>query len=332
MLAGQPPYRGETAVSVAIQHLQTKPVALTTVRPELSPDAIRLVEKLMEKDPKDRFQSAGELLRELQRLRGKSTLPVELAATGPLPAVSLEPAPIATSEPSKMSLTITIGMPLVGSLLATPKRRTAVLLLGLAAALSAGALVGWLRRPMTIAQTAAHNGEGVSAPDVADIPRSSRGDIQRAYAVLAQSPAEREARLWAVLEHWQGDEAESIEAAEELVHTYIDRRDYDRAILAADKLITCPDPKQKMIGCLLRGIALSRRGDAGESNESFHEMLNHSGSGRPDVEPPDPQWLAAEYSLALDRNADKLGIKRPDELMQKFLEQVLGRPLGRRRA
>jgi len=69
MLSGSPPFSGETALGVAVQHLKAEPQRLEIVRPDLPPALCRVVHKMLAKSPKDRYQSARELLRELRRLQ-----------------------------------------------------------------------------------------------------------------------------------------------------------------------------------------------------------------------------------------------------------------------
>ena len=64
MLAGNPPFQGETALGVAVQHLKKEPRSLQTLRPDLPPALCRIVHKMLVKDPAGRWQSPRELLRE----------------------------------------------------------------------------------------------------------------------------------------------------------------------------------------------------------------------------------------------------------------------------
>ena len=68
MLAGEPPFRAETALAIAVQHLNTQPPRLENVRPDLPAAISRVVHKMLAKDPKDRYASARELLRELRAI------------------------------------------------------------------------------------------------------------------------------------------------------------------------------------------------------------------------------------------------------------------------
>ncbi len=69
MLAGQPPFRGDTALSVALQHVRTQPERLENIRADLPPALCRIVHKMLSKDPKERYQSPRDLLQELRSLQ-----------------------------------------------------------------------------------------------------------------------------------------------------------------------------------------------------------------------------------------------------------------------
>ena len=69
MLSGQPPFRGDTALSVALQHVGKQPDRLENSRPDLPASLCRIVHKMLAKDPAERFQSPRDLLRELRGLQ-----------------------------------------------------------------------------------------------------------------------------------------------------------------------------------------------------------------------------------------------------------------------
>jgi len=66
MLAGRPPFVGDTALALAMQHIQAEPVDLAQLRPDLPEQLVGIVHKLLKKSPEDRFGSAMELARELR--------------------------------------------------------------------------------------------------------------------------------------------------------------------------------------------------------------------------------------------------------------------------
>ena len=61
MLVGQPPFRGETALNVAVQHLGTQAERLEQIRDDVSIGLCCVVHKLLSKEPAERYDSAAEL-------------------------------------------------------------------------------------------------------------------------------------------------------------------------------------------------------------------------------------------------------------------------------
>jgi tetratricopeptide (TPR) repeat protein len=68
VLAGKPPFKGDTALAVAVQHLNKPPEPLENLRPDLPPALARIIHKMIAKSPDHRHQSARELIRELRPL------------------------------------------------------------------------------------------------------------------------------------------------------------------------------------------------------------------------------------------------------------------------
>jgi len=79
MLAGIPPFQGDTALAVALKQVREAPRSMLIHRSDLPAELDRLVLKLMAKSPKDRYQSAGEMLADLAKLR--DALPIGSMAT-----------------------------------------------------------------------------------------------------------------------------------------------------------------------------------------------------------------------------------------------------------
>lgn len=68
MLAGEPPFEGETALTLALKHLREEAAPLIEHRDDL-PDALcDIIRKLMSKKKEERFQSPAELLKALRTL------------------------------------------------------------------------------------------------------------------------------------------------------------------------------------------------------------------------------------------------------------------------
>ncbi len=61
MLAGRPPFYGDTPLSVAVQHLRAEPTRLEAFRPDLPEGLCRIVHQLLAKNPRDRYATAGRV-------------------------------------------------------------------------------------------------------------------------------------------------------------------------------------------------------------------------------------------------------------------------------
>ncbi|MBC7817104.1 MAG: serine/threonine protein kinase [Planctomycetaceae bacterium] len=85
LLAGRPPFRGDTALAVAYHQVHTPPPSLVDSRPDVSTALSRLIQRLLAKQPDERFPSAQAVLQELRELdkRGEHesdfAMPIESA-------------------------------------------------------------------------------------------------------------------------------------------------------------------------------------------------------------------------------------------------------------
>src|SRR2546425_1493747 len=68
MLAGRPPFGGESPQRVLAAQVMTRPESLGRLRPELPPALVSAVMRCLSKDPADRWQSADDLRRELEAI------------------------------------------------------------------------------------------------------------------------------------------------------------------------------------------------------------------------------------------------------------------------
>jgi eukaryotic-like serine/threonine-protein kinase len=68
MLAGQPPYRGDTALAVMAQHVQSRPPPLRTHNKRVPPALEAVVAKALRRDPAGRYQTMAALKHDLTHL------------------------------------------------------------------------------------------------------------------------------------------------------------------------------------------------------------------------------------------------------------------------
>ena len=96
MLAGRPPFKGDTAVSVAYQHVSEQVSLPSEHNPEISPELDQVVLNALAKDREERFQTAEEFREHLMAaVRGES-----LPKTGFTPKTTV--APLQEASPTEV--------------------------------------------------------------------------------------------------------------------------------------------------------------------------------------------------------------------------------------
>lgn len=73
VLTGRLPFRGEHDAAMMYSTVNEQPEPISTHRPDLPADFISIVTKSLEKDPEDRYQSLGDMLVDLRRVKKQST-------------------------------------------------------------------------------------------------------------------------------------------------------------------------------------------------------------------------------------------------------------------
>ena len=86
LLTGKVPFSGDSAVSVALQHVRAEPEPPRRLVPTVSRDAETIAMRLLAKDPDRRYQQAEDVRVDLERARrGESPLPLRPLARVPVP-------------------------------------------------------------------------------------------------------------------------------------------------------------------------------------------------------------------------------------------------------
>ncbi len=111
MLAGEPPFTGNTTPALLVKHLAEVPVPVDLRRPDTPPELAEIVMRLLEKNPEHRFQSAGEMVTALKTgvvppptnpaTRHNTAAPVQFngAPIGGMPLGGFGNAPAAAPQP-----------------------------------------------------------------------------------------------------------------------------------------------------------------------------------------------------------------------------------------
>ncbi len=261
MLVGSPPFDGETALSVAVQHLKKSPDSLENQRPDLPPALCRIVHKMLAKAPADRHQSARELLRELrpvqleyldeewpEDLPGWDLTELDTAASSLAETTQRLDALMKTARKSKAGR--------LGWLLWAAGLALAFLIGGALALLS-------LREQPLLAQTQA------GPPSV---PKQQNVESQWIYAMHVDT----EEAWQAVIDIFGDEPYYANRAKRQLARLYIQKDDYDRAMDKFRELALLDGSQRELRAFGLAGQywVLTRRGSHQEAAGVLDELLS----------------------------------------------------------
>jgi serine/threonine-protein kinase len=229
MLSGEPPFRGDSAISLALKHVREMPRSLLIHRPDLPIEVDRLVMKLMSKSPEDRYQSAAEVLGGSSTTTGAITEVRSAVATREEPAAAARashtPTPWPTVEPwgsaapgpewgvapapallvaPKPDAPVIRALPRPADREAVPPPRfrwLVAILIG-TVSLVAGAVLGWKGRAPELATLPSPPG-GImpvlwAVPQWESIPRQKSPEEQFRYAAFL-APRDEWAAAWAAV-------------------------------------------------------------------------------------------------------------------------------------
>jgi len=240
MLAGRPPFRGETALGVAVKHINEEPDPLADQRPDLPRAVCELVHKMMAKQPEDRYPDARSVMRDLRQIaRAVKAQPDDALKLSLSSLQSPEQRPSLFSRffgwsGRKQLITFVIACLLTGSL-------------------AAGA--GWLLRP----------GDPFLIPaKPAKTPRLDTAGKQFARAVMLVDDEE----AWkAVGENFPADTFYLPRAQQQLAALYLQQNRLDEASALFGYFVSTAglDPEYKARGFAGQAVIASLRGENSES-------------------------------------------------------------------
>ncbi|MFQ5798378.1 MAG: serine/threonine protein kinase, partial [Bacteroidota bacterium] len=98
MLTGRTPFRGEHEAAMMYSILNEEPEPIQKDRPELSSEFLHILNRSLEKDPEDRYQSVSEMVIDLRRLKKESSR-VSRAPLAEMPVAKPQEAPQPTPKP-----------------------------------------------------------------------------------------------------------------------------------------------------------------------------------------------------------------------------------------
>jgi serine/threonine-protein kinase len=312
LLAGHPPFRGQSAVEVAIQHVQKQPVPLAQVRPDLPAELCALVHKMMAKNPDERYQTGKEVVRELARLRDAlvgvsgthTALTAQTLAVGPTTPLPTDTQQTQEIRPSSQRrwLWIPAGISVL-------------------AALAMGVALGW------------HSPEALPEPPPLKASKDPEDEkLRRKIERLREDFQEfANAKAGAKAEVRRG-----LEYAIDLTVLLLKTRQLDEADQFFKEL---DDTKRvrnyRLLGQAGRAISLAFQDQAKESNELFLKLWREAVPKKPGPKglfPPLPFWLLHPQLRALIAEAiNQNAVNLPGSPLPEPLEKLRHAPLPQRK-
>jgi len=218
MLAGRPPFSGESALAVAVKHLNDPPPSLLEVRSDIPKPLADLIDRLMAKNKEERpidAQAVGNELRSiLRQMTGKEAAPAETATNT---------RPIRRAQSS--------------SFLTQPMSRQLRLMAAVSLVIMAGsAAVGWAMRTPDPFLKPATKPDGSSFPPALD-----------ALTMLAETNSEKAEAAWiAVKKHKDASNRETSRADINLAMIYLKTNRKDLAVKIFDDFASSTEPWKKI--------------------------------------------------------------------------------------
>jgi serine/threonine-protein kinase len=301
MLSGRPPFSGETALSVAVQHLKKQPEPLESLRGDLPPALCRIVHQMLAKDPSQRFATARDLLRELRRVQVESfgqDWPEDLPGWDSLAAeTAVDSRVAATQQLERLMKTTAVRR--------FRRRGRALLAAGILSAFLLGVLGAWF-----FAVPSSLLADAKKAPPVIPKQRTVLGQWYLA------SQLDTVAAWQSVIDYFPEKRDITLRAQQQLALIYLREGDLDRAMTIFEKLANRGDDEVELRAFGLAGKygALSLRGDFDDSNAILGQLLpiREKLTCRPMVE---------LLRHAIQRNSARLGSQTSQEWGMWFKEQ-----------
>lgn len=227
MLAGKPPFTGETALAIAVQHVKKQPEPLSSQRSDLPESLCRVVHRLLQKLPEERYATARELFADLRAVHAEAlgeTWSMDLPLWQP---VDSGPTPHFQNAFTQRLDRLMKGEPAPGGRRMRPGAWGAAWVLCF---VLGGAAAWFAVRPEWLLQ-----GARVAAPA---IPDQGSALAQAFYASQVNTP-----EAWqSVLDHYGENEYLRRRAQQHLSRFYLLDRDYARAMKIYGEFVRL-DPK-----------------------------------------------------------------------------------------
>jgi serine/threonine-protein kinase len=293
LLAGRPPFQGETSLTLAMQHLTKTPEPLSGLRPDLPPVVCEIVHKMMAREPAQRYQHARDITQDLKRV-------AKLLKADPQGAAAVKLAQMTPRPSSANWREAFFAWSWTRHLLFLA---VAAILL---ASLSAG--IGWWMRPSNPLLAT------VTKPD----PIRKQDSAKAQYDLARQLHSDEEA--WrAVIANFPNDRTYVPQAQEHLAVLCLQSRRLDEAKRLFDDLAAMgrENASAAAAGIAGKAIIASLQGNYKESQRLIVSELGDLAHRRDQL--PEDLWFL--LSRAGRENSQHLGEEAKKQLKELFEEE-----------
>jgi serine/threonine-protein kinase len=98
LLTGKLPFRGEHEAAMMYSIVNEQPESLLKFRPDAPPELERIINRAVEKEPEDRYQSAADMVSELRRVQKQSSKVSRSSLSGSRPIMEAQVTPATASS------------------------------------------------------------------------------------------------------------------------------------------------------------------------------------------------------------------------------------------
>jgi len=264
MLAGRPPFSGDTPLNIAVQHLNRDPERLEGVRTDLPEGLCRIVHRMMAKAPEDRHQNAAELLRDLRALQIEG-----MDEEWPSGIDEWHTPELLALADARTEATLRLDAVMKSEQVAR-QRRGAVLLLAVATlfGLALGGLTAWATRPAPLLDVSGH-----------DMPEVQKQETVRDQYLHAAQIATEEA--WESVARYfppkdgQQNSYYAIRAKQRLAELYFQEDRLGQAMKCYSDLVEADyaDPQFQAIGLAGQANILMLRDEQEEAKQKLLALV-----------------------------------------------------------
>lgn len=259
MLAGRPPFEGETPLSVAVQHIKKPPERLEVLRPDLPEGLCRIVHRMLAKDPKDRYQTGVDLLRELRELRLEGSDQEWTEALADLPTAEwMAHADGRLEATQRLDALMKTSARAAVPPRAFPRRA----IFAVAAALVLGAATAWALRPDALLR--------YDPGELPQVKRLSTGQEQFLYAEWVQT----ESAYRSVEVYFPDDRRYVNLAKRRLAKMYFRDGDLDAALTSYNELSSLPETEiqYRAIGLAGQLAVFAKKQETARAESKYREL------------------------------------------------------------